>query len=76
MLEPRIVDNESHLVGVALGELRPVAVAFGVVMSAVALVTVKVFVQYTTVGGNRPRFSHGSAFVAFEAQSASLEVDF
>ena len=75
MLEPRIVDDKGHFVGIAFGELRPMTVAFGMVVFAVALIAIEIFVQDTAVGGDRPGLGHGSATVALEAQSASLEVN-
>ena len=51
------------------------AVAFGVVMFAVALILIKIIVQIAAVSGDRPGLSHGAASVTFEAQSASLEVN-
>ena len=50
-------------------------VAFGMVVFAVALITIEIFVHHTTVGGDRPGLGHGSASVALEAQSAPLEVN-
>lgn len=68
------MNNKGHFAGVAFGELRPMPMAFGMLALACTLILFKVVVQVTAIGGDRPWFGYGSASVAIEAQSASIEV--